>query len=49
VIPSNNAWSVTDCGKQLRSAAGVLGVTYDPGRKATVVVVGSGQYSFRAS
>ena len=48
VIPSDNAWSVTDCGKQLRSAAGVLGVTYDPGRKATVVVVGSGQYSFRA-
>jgi len=48
VIPSGDARSVTESGRPVRSAGGVLGVTYDAGKKATVVVVGSGQYSFRA-
>ncbi|MEQ0562337.1 family 78 glycoside hydrolase catalytic domain [Amycolatopsis sp. NEAU-NG30] len=48
VIPSGGAASVTESGKQLRSAPGVLDVRYDPAKKATVVVVGSGQYRFSA-
>ncbi|WIX89679.1 hypothetical protein [Amycolatopsis sp. DG1A-15b] len=39
---------VTESGKPLQWAGGVLSVTYDAGKKAAVVVVGSGQYRFRA-
>jgi alpha-L-rhamnosidase len=44
VIPSADAQSVRESGKPL--GAGALGVAHDPGRKVTVVTVGSGQYSF---
>ncbi|MET8761921.1 family 78 glycoside hydrolase catalytic domain [Lentzea sp. NPDC004782] len=49
VIPSADAGSVRESGKPLHKAPGVLGVTQDPSRKATVVTVGSGRYSFTAS
>ncbi|WP_307793215.1 family 78 glycoside hydrolase catalytic domain [Amycolatopsis sp. MtRt-6] len=45
VIPAGN---VTESGKPVRWAPGVSSVTYDAGKKATVVVVGSGTYRFRA-
>jgi alpha-L-rhamnosidase len=48
VIPSGSAASVTESGRRLGATTGVLGVAYDAARKATVVTVGSGQYSFRA-
>ncbi|MFF1607908.1 hypothetical protein ACFVYA_09030 [Amycolatopsis sp. NPDC058278] len=48
VIPARDARSVTESGKPLRWAGGVLSVAYDAGKKAAVVVVGSGQYRFRA-
>ncbi|MGW3995579.1 alpha-L-rhamnosidase C-terminal domain-containing protein [Amycolatopsis sp. NPDC004772] len=46
VIPAGN---VTESGKPVRWAPGVSSVTYDAGKKATVVVVGSGSYRFRGS
>jgi alpha-L-rhamnosidase len=48
VIPSDGAGSVKESGRPLHTAPGILGVTRDPGRNATVVTVGSGRYSFTA-
>ncbi|MFC3895776.1 family 78 glycoside hydrolase catalytic domain [Lentzea rhizosphaerae] len=49
VIPSDGAGSVRESGRPLHAAPGILGVTRDPGRNATVVTVGSGRYSFTAA
>jgi alpha-L-rhamnosidase len=45
-VPSDRPDQVTESGLSLDSAAGVESVTYEDAESVTVVIVGSGTYTF---